>query len=261
MFLWEELDAKEKAKALAKDAGRVKHTEAREKQATAHKENIKHARVRPHLSFENIWREMSDEGGINLRDGWCRIFTLNRFGILQVNCAVRLEEKWLAPLSKEARDKKEMTVWPRGNLPKSNPWKSPHFTRTVVALPVWHEGIKQLSIAFDENLTYYFSKEIEADPMMEGMWTPRHQALGRPWKKSDGVKRVARKRASSFFQPTNYDLEMLAKVQQRMYTALQVKTHLIRKHRRERPDLIPMDVKETIEFWLEAFSLDPHNKR
>jgi hypothetical protein len=291
-YSFQELPEEKKQELLARARKKVSYTQAREDKDRARKRRLKEGILKSRLSFEEIWQAIGHEGGINIGDGWCRIFTLTKYGLLQVNCTTRLEEKWLTPLSKEARDVKEMTSWPRGNLPKGNPWKMPHFTRAAVCLPTWHKELGQFEISLDgpiykapnlsplakarkarkraegkfpggrapSTCTFFFYPELIEDHVVEGYWTPKRQMQGRPWQRGDPSITTPTKRIPSFFQPDEYDLGVLAKALSGEVDVLSAKTHLIRRHVRERPTVVSLDVRHTIEFWLKAMDLPAYDK-
>ncbi len=293
LFLFKGLSDEAQAALIRKQKSKVSFTQADYDKERAEKDALKRGVLKSKESFDRIWREMAGEPVNDLGDGWCRIFTLNRFGLLQVNCTVRLEEEWLGPLSKNVRDFKDMTQWPEGSLPKSNPWKQPHYHMCVLALPIWHEDIKQFSISFGgpvykepvmsplartrqekkrregklkrpsgtefSTLTYYFGPELVKDEHHEDMWTLRKQKASVPWKRGDPVVRKPKIRVPSFFQPDEYDMRMLRQATNGEVTVIQAKTNLICRYRREKPHVLAMDVKIMVEFWLRACDLPDYS--
>ena len=266
---------------LAKARSKISFSQEMEDLDRLKKSRLRLNTVRAKESHEEIWNEIAGEGGINLGDGWCRIFTLNKYGLLQVYCLTRLEEEWLQELSKDAKSIKDMSVWPQGTL-KGNPWREPHFHSVVVALPVWNEEIQQFSISFDgevyveptmseaararrlkkrmagvkskvqkqfSTLTYYFGREIIKDIRLPGYWTPRKQMQARPWKQGDRIIRSPKVKVPAFFQPDDHDLLIIHSDE----GLPAKKVRLVRRHLSERVDLPTQEVKEVIEYWLKVF--------
>jgi hypothetical protein len=245
-------------------------------------------------SLRTIQLALAGEGGIDLGDGWARIFTLNRFGLLQVCVTTRIEEEWLRGLSADYRSIKDMSIWPEGTLPKANPWKVPHFHKVSVCKPIWHEDIGQFQVSLDgdifmedpnmseqarqrklkrrasgrkpkgkrewSTLTYFFHPELCEDKHTPGFWTPRRQRQGIPWKRGDRVVRDVKAKVREFHSSDEYDLRWLRDARDGIITTMQCKTHLCCRHNQERPQMLVDDIKYMVEFWMEAIGLEPHKK-
>jgi len=178
-------------------------------------------------NHEELQREAFGEGGVDILDGWARIFVVTRQGRLLIYRGVRFEEEWLAPVSDDLKTIKAASIWPRGMLPKANPWKMPWFVEVAVLKPEWQEDIKQAKVTFPSNppTTWYISPEVLRYPSITGYLVPRKQARSRPWKKEDGVIRFEEKK--SFVPDFNKeDYEILLK------HGSAGKAYVIRRHRR-----------------------------
>lgn len=166
-----------------------------------------------HLNDE-VWAEAFGEGGFNLKDGYARVFALTKLDILHVFKEIRLEEEWLSPLLPDVAGFKEMTKWPRSNIAKSNPWRTPYFKRVVVAAPTFDKETGQYKVVFPpeahkrqrlsptqvmerhkagkkgnqpayEGVTYFFKGGVNKSDFLEGWLIPRQQKQGRPWQQGD----------------------------------------------------------------------------
>jgi hypothetical protein len=268
---------------LSKARSKTFRTDGEEAIDRARRLRLRLGGVSSQESYEEIWKEMSGEGGIDLGDGWCRIFTLNKYGLLQVNCATRYAEEWLSDLVREGKSLKDMSMWPQGHGGlKANPWRIPFFHKVVCAKPVWHEELQQFSVALDGevyveppmseaararrlkkrqqgarskaqrrvvSLTWYFGREIIKDRRMPGYWTPRKQMQARPWKRGDRIISNPKERVPAFFSPDEHDLLILHSEE----SVPAKKGRLIRRHTSERTELLPGDIKEVIEYWLKVY--------
>lgn len=285
IFLFNELP-EDKRDALLHKAKFTRHPAlvARAAKERANREAATRNRGHSRANEEDRWRHLTNEARVDLHDGWCRIFALNRFGVLSFVDGVRLEEEWLERVSSEVSATKAAAQWPRGLLPKSNPWKSAHFTKVAVLKPEWLEDIQQFRVAFKQRaegivshrrrflrdpkkrsrqekatyieVTYYFKNEIIEDPNNPGYLVPRKQSQGVPWKHGGKVIRGSRPTEDALWHPDDYDMDRLQEVLDGRRGALEVKTHLVRKLRRAHKDAVPFKVKECVELWLEALGIE-----
>ena len=186
-----------------------------------------------------------------MEDGWARIFALSKLGILHVYKRVRLEEEWLGPLSLDAASIKALTKWPEGSLPKSNPWKVPYFSRTVVAAPKWSKVSQQWEVVFDckPSLTFWFKDEFIKASGLDGWLVPRKQSATFPWKEGGGVIKAVP--APKVWVPE------LNNEERKMLLDGNTSEVIRRLHKRHAEDLKArriciMDIKEGIDSLLEA---------
>ena len=238
-----------------------------------------------------IQMDLSGEGGIDIGDGWARIFTLSRFGMLQVCVTTRIEEEWLKGISADFRRIEDMSIWPEGTLPKSNPWKEPHFHKVAACKPIWHEDIGQFQISLDgpiftepimseqakarrlkkrmegrrpkgkqtwSTLTYFFYPEIVEDMHTPGFWTPRRQKQGIPWKQGDRIVKRSKVRVPEFYPSDAWDLRLMQETLDGQRTGAQCRQALILRHHQERPQMLVDDIKVMVTFWMTSIGLpDP----
>ena len=170
-----------------------------------------------HLN-EEVWAEVFGESNFHLEDGYARIYALSKTGILHIYKRVRLEEAWLKALCSEVNGFKALTQWPRGELPKGNPWKCTYFPQLVVAAPLFDMGLGQYKVVFParrwegpkptmeemakkyrrtrgknlpkfEGTTVYFEGGAFESEGMPGWMSPRRQVRSRPWVRGDGEQR------------------------------------------------------------------------
>ena len=242
-------------------------------------------------TLRSIQLDVSGEGGINIGDGWARIFTLSRYGLLQVCVTTRIEEEWLKGISQDFRRIEDMSIWPEGTLPRSNPWKEPHFHKVAVCKPIWHEDIGQFQISLDgpiftepvmskqakarrlrkrmegkrpklkqewSTLTYFFYPEIVEDKTTPGFWTPKRQKQGIPWKRGDRTIKRAKVRVPEFFPSDEYDLRWMQDTLDAKVTAAQCRQHLMHRHHAERPQMLVDDINVMVTFWMTSIGIaDP----
>jgi len=278
IYLWEDLSEEKQKELLTK--ARV-HNARHEERFLKERALLEAIRRRPAMGHENAeayWSCLSGERVNDLKDGWCRIFALNKFGVLMFYGGTRIEEEWLGRISSDARGLKDTTKWPRGSLPKGNPWKNPHLIEVQVLKPSWHEEHQQFSVSFKYNLggfhrprklppgdprrrtertnvlttTWWFKDEFVKDPSGKELLIPRKQSKGVPWQRGGTVIRHHKEKLREVFNPDDYDFQKLMEVVRGEHGALAVKGHLIRKLRRQKPEAVAMEVKAAVEEWLEA---------
>lgn len=207
--------------------------------------------TRPHNLNAEVWARVFGEGGFDLEDGWARIFALSKLGVLHVFKRVRLEEEWLGALSLDVASFKALTKWPEGSLPKSNPWKVPYFSRTVVAAPKWSKEHQQWEVVFDckPSITFWFKDEYIKASGLEGWLVPRKQSATFPWKQGGGVIKEAPPPKVWVPELNNEERKMLLEG-----NTAQVVRNLHVRHANDLKEkrICVMDIKEGVDRLLEA---------
>jgi len=202
--------------------------------------------LKPQLINEEAWNQAFGDGGFSLEDGWARIFALSKFGVLHVYRRLRLQEDWLQALSLDVKTFKELTRWPQGNLPKSNPWKVLYFQRNVVSAPIWNKEHQQWEVKFDcrPSLTFFFKDEFLAAPTLAGWVIPRKQHSTFPWKEVHGVIKEPRRTKAYAPDLDNEEIQMLIDGNR-----AEVMRRLLRRNERELEEksICVMDIKASVD--------------
>lgn len=279
-YLWDALTEDVKASRLKALRKRIKPSPKAEERRQLATEEIRKPKKQIGRSLEREYRQAEGLNPTNLHDGWARLFTLNRFDQLHFDGVYRLEEKWLEPLCSKAGITKDMTKWPEKMRPKSNPWKKTHIIEAQVLVPIWHEDIEQWEVRFRKKadggvrkrrkvgtphkrierpnyieVSVFFTNEFIKEPDNPDYLLPVKQAIGRPWKKSDGRLKPWREPKLKVWEPGNYEMRIIRETRKGLHTVMACKTHLIRKANRDHPENTKLHNKAVVEFWLDCLGL------
>lgn len=123
--------------------------------------------------------------GIQLDDGWLRLAITDKWGNLEIFNGTRYADDVLGRYCKEFNATKSSTSWPRGTLPKSNPWKDPFTTRAALVKVEWQVEEGQYRIIYNEGpgvtSTFWFPSRFRNSTRGTDWLKVRHVSPTVPW--------------------------------------------------------------------------------
>jgi len=238
-YSWE--DEQDKARLLREAEHRINNPQIQARKVKAIDDAARpHRRPAPPVA---ITKEVADEFPelLYLDDWKWRLVIWGNFNDLHIYNGERFWADYCAEYSKVVDRAKEGKHWPKGTLPRGNPYKTPHLDNVEVVQIHFDQDEGQYYFVVEKapgvTATWWFKDEFQRSPLGPSWVRPTKVSRTRPWK---GVVRKKKLKGVPFIR--------LSKVEKRkLKEGTAGKAFVIRCLQRRRPDVPVVTLKEFVE--------------